>query len=144
MRHRRKMRATPHSLLVTPYPSLLGFGEDITRTADGDDAPRLSWIVLDRRADAGNMHVDRPVEPFDLFALNRAHRRVTGHEAACMLGERRQQGELIPGERARRAVKPHFAGAAVALETPVTQQVGFGPAPPTAQDRAQSRQKLAR
>src|SRR5262245_62506967 len=66
------------------------------------------------------------------------------YDAACMLGERQQQGELITGERARRAVKPHFAGAAVDLETPVTQQVGFGPAPPTAQDRAQSDRKSTR
>src|SRR5262249_57332969 len=62
--------------------SLLGFGEDIARAADGDDAPRLSWIVLDRRADAGNMHVDRPVERFDLFALDRVHQRVARHDAA--------------------------------------------------------------
>src|SRR5262245_62845282 len=103
MRDRRKTRAMPHSLLVTPYPSLLGFGEDIARAADGDDAPRLSWIVLDRRADAGNMHVDRPVERFDLFALNRVHQRVTRHDAAGMLGERQQQGELITGERTRHA-----------------------------------------
>src|SRR5499427_2430201 len=81
------------------YSSLLGFGEDIARAADGDDAPRLSWIVLDRRADAGNMHVDRPVERFELFALDRVHQRVSRHDATGMLGERQQQGELVTGER---------------------------------------------
>src|SRR5262249_57163117 len=103
--------------------------------ADGDNAPRLSWIVLDRRADAGNMHVDRPVERFELFALDRVHQRVSRHDATGMLGERQQQGELVTGERTRRAVKPHFEGAAVDLEPCVALQVGFGPGSAAGQER---------
>src|SRR5262249_173893 len=61
-----------------------------------------------------------------------------------MLGERQQQGELIAGERTRRAVKPHLMCAAVDLEPTIAEHVGFGSCPAAAQDRAQSCQKLAR
>src|SRR5262245_45527279 len=61
-----------------------------------------------------------------------------------MLREREQQGELIAGERPRRTVKTHLAGAAVDLESSIAQQVWLGSAPASAQDRAQPRQQLAR
>jgi hypothetical protein len=34
--------------------SILGFGKHVARAAQRDDAPRFSWIVLDRGADAGD------------------------------------------------------------------------------------------
>ena len=53
--------------------SVLGFGEHVTCAADRDDAPRFFWIIFDRGADPGDMHINRAVESLDRLALDRVH-----------------------------------------------------------------------
>src|ERR1700730_888133 len=133
---------------------VLGLGEHVADAANRDDAARLFRIVLDRRPDARDMHVDGTVERLDLLALDRVHQRIARHHPAGMLRERQQQGELITGQWTRRAVEPHLAGSAVDLEPPMAQHVGRWLAPwsaawlapwpgaASAQDRAQPSQQF--
>ena len=59
--------------------------------------------------------------------LSEVHQGVARHDAAGMLGEREQERELVAGERARRAVEPHRARAAIDLEPAEAQHVGLRP-----------------
>ena len=92
------------------------------------------------------MDVDRAVERSDGFAPYRVEQLLAGEAPARALRQREQQVELIGGHRARLAVDPHHAPAAIQLEAPEAKRCrtarGRQRRPP--QDRPQPGQQLAR
>ena len=90
------------------------------------------------------MHVDRAVEGVERLTLDDIHQGVARHDEPGALRERQQQGELIARERARHAVEPRRARAAIDLQPAEAQDVGLRRALAPAQDGAQPRQQLAR
>src|SRR4029077_9015984 len=93
--------------------SILLLGEHVARAAHGDDAARLLYIVLDRGADARDVHVDRAVEGLELLALHQVHQRLAREHAPGALGERDEEIELQRGDAALHAVEAHAARVAV-------------------------------
>ena len=98
----------------------------------------LLRIVLDRRADARDVHVDGAVEGLERLAAHELHQLLARQHAARLLGERHQQLELVAGERALVAVEPHVARVAVDLE-PAEAQRRAGP-----RSAAPRRRRIAR
>src|SRR2546427_2995857 len=96
--------------------------EHVTGAAYGDDAARLLRILLDRRADAGNVHIHRTVEGFRRLPLEEVHQRVARHDAAGMVGKRAEQGELVAGEHAVVAVEPRAPRRPIDLEPAEPEQ----------------------
>src|ERR671936_1023827 len=96
--------------------SVLLLGEHVARAAHGDDAARLLRIILDRGADARDMHVDRAVEGLELLALHEVHQRLAREHAPGALGERHEEVELERGDAALDAVDAHAPRIAVDLQ----------------------------
>src|SRR5689334_299037 len=78
-------------------PVLL-FGEYVARTAHCEDTPRLLRIILDGRANARDVHVDRAIELFECGAFGEVHQRIAREHASGALGKREQQRVLIARE----------------------------------------------
>ena len=51
-------------------PFTLTSGEDVARAAHGDDPPWMLGVVLDRRADPRDVHIDAAVEGFEARTLS--------------------------------------------------------------------------
>src|SRR3984893_15939497 len=131
--------------------SVLRFGEYVARASHCDDAPRLFWIVLDGRADARDVDINRAIERLNRLAFERIHQRFARHDPAGVLRECQEEHKLIAGKLTWRFVEPRRSRCAINFEPAIAQHVRTcpgcrssslsGAAP--AQDRTQPRQSLA-
>ena len=119
-------------------------GKDIARAADRDHSARVSWVILDRCADAGDVDVNRAVEGLQLIIFRQLHKRLTRHHPPGTTGEGQQQLELMAGERTDFSVEPHFARTVIDVESAKAQHVRPGRAFGAPQDCLKSRRQLTR
>ena len=116
--------------------------KDIARAADRDHSARISWVILDRCADAGDVDVNRAVEGLQL--ITQLHKRLTRHHPPGTTGEGQEQLELMAGERTNFSVEPHFARTVIDVESAKAQHVRAGRAFDAPQDCLKSRRQFAR
>src|SRR2546426_1316693 len=116
--------------------SVLLLGEDVAGAADREDATRPLRVVLDGRADARDVDVDRAVEGLERLAPDEIHEGGPREHAARLLGEGDEQRELVAGEAPFHSVHPHGAGVAIDLEPAKAQHVRCAAGLAPAEDRA--------
>src|SRR6185295_3326940 len=119
-------------------------GENVARAAHGDEAARLLRIVLDRRADARDVHVDRAVEGLERLASYQVHQRVARQYAAGVFRKRHDELVLQRGQRPFGAVEAHRARIAIDFETAEAQHARPRGRVGAPQERAQPGEQLAR
>src|SRR5579864_8690087 len=92
---------------------LLCFGKYIAGAAHRYHAAWLLRVVLNGGADAGDVHVDRPVEGVEPFVPEQIHQGVARHHPAGVLRQREEQRELVARQGAHYAVEPRLPGGSV-------------------------------
>src|SRR5436190_1768156 len=73
--------------------------EAVARAADGADERRLLGVVAELLAQPGDQHVDRAVVRLPVEAARGLENAVAGEDAAAILDQQAEQGELRRGER---------------------------------------------
>ena len=97
--------------------------EHVARAAHREHAARRLRVVLDRRADARDVDVDRAVEGLQRIALERVHDLVAREHAPGALRQHDEQVELVAGQLAGLAVDARGARAEVDLQAAEAQHL---------------------